>query len=83
MSIILAFRREEGTERRIHERRKCVTEQRNGASKQGIKASVVAYVQPEQPAPERPGSTKRGRSVNRGGERGLKREDKEVVLLCC
>lgn len=68
------------------QRRKCVAEQRNRTSKQGIKAvGGCLYVQPEQPAPERPESTKRGRSVNCGGEVAWSQERRQrgraVVLL--
>ncbi|KYM95127.1 hypothetical protein ALC62_14238 [Cyphomyrmex costatus] len=39
------------------------------------------YVQPEQPAPERPESTKRGRSVNRGREAWP--QEKKTKKSCC
>lgn len=39
-------------------------------------------VQPEQPAPERPESTKRGRSVNRGRE-AWPQEKKTKKSYCC
>ncbi|TGZ56751.1 Uncharacterized protein DBV15_02851 [Temnothorax longispinosus] len=59
--------------------------ERNRAEARIKKTSMVSlcvYVQPEQPAPERPESTKRGRSVNRGKE-AWPQERKTKKSCCC
>lgn len=80
MSVILAFRRDDGgrTERRSVES----VAERNRAEARIKDLDGSLCVQPEQPAPERPESTKRGRSVNRGRE-AWPQEKKTKKSCCC
>lgn len=56
--------------------------ERNRAKREIKDLDGTLCVQPEQPAPERPESTKRGRSVNRGRE-AWPQEKKTKKSCCC
>ena len=80
MSIILAFRRDDGG--RLERGSVESVAERNRAEARIKDLDGSLCVQPEQPAPERPESTKRGRSVNRGRE-AWPQEKKTKKSCCC